>query len=166
MIELDARSIAAAVNARTLDPVEVADAFIARIAERNPSLNALCGFDPELARSEAQQVRARIAAGERPALAGVPVVVKDNIWVAGRRSPRARGSSRIISPREDAIAVARLRRAGACHHRHRQLRRSSPARASPTVRCTASPGIPRTADSRRAARPAAMRQRSRQTSRR
>jgi aspartyl-tRNA(Asn)/glutamyl-tRNA(Gln) amidotransferase subunit A len=113
MIELDARSIAAAVNARTLDPVEVANAFIARIAERNPSLNALCAFDPALARSEAQQVRARIAAGERPALAGVPVVVKDNIWVAGRRI--AQGSRLFadhIAP-QDAIAVARLRRAGA-----------------------------------------------------
>ena len=70
-------------------------------------------FDPELARSEAQQVRARIAAGERPALAGVPVVVKDNIWVAGRRI--AQGSRLFadhVAP-QDAIAVARLRRAGA-----------------------------------------------------
>ena len=113
MIELDSRSIAAGVNACALDPVEVADAFIARIAERNPSLNALCGFDPGTARSDALQVRARIAAGERPALAGVPVVVKDNIWVAGRRI--AQGSRLFadhIAP-QDAIAVARLRRAGA-----------------------------------------------------
>ena len=113
MIELDARSIAAAVNARTLDPVEVAETFIARIAERNPSLNALCAFDPATARSDAQQVRARIAAGERPGLAGVPVVVKDNIWVAGRRI--AQGSRLFadhVAP-QDAIAVARLRRSGA-----------------------------------------------------
>src|SRR6476659_5308717 len=113
MIERDARSIAAAVNAHTLDPVEVVEAFIARISERNRSLNALCDFDSAVARRETLQVRARIAAGERLALAGVPVVVKDNIWVAGRCI--AQGSRLFadhIAPR-DAIAVARLRQAGA-----------------------------------------------------
>lgn len=113
MIELDARSIAAAVNARALDPHEVVDAFIGRIVERNSSLNALCGFDPAMPRAEALRVRARIAAGDRPALAGVPVIVKDNIWVAGRRIAQG---SRLFADHiasRDAIAVARLRRAGA-----------------------------------------------------
>jgi aspartyl-tRNA(Asn)/glutamyl-tRNA(Gln) amidotransferase subunit A len=113
VIPLDARSIARSVNTRTLDPVEVADAFIARIAERNPALNALVGFDDAVARHEALEVRARIARGERLALAGVPVVVKDNIFVAGRRI--AQGSrlfAEHIAP-QDAIAVGRLRRAGA-----------------------------------------------------
>ena len=59
-----------------------------------------------MARSDAMEVRARITAGERPALAGVPVIVKDNIWVAGRLI--AQGSRLFadhIAPR-DAIAVA------------------------------------------------------------
>jgi aspartyl-tRNA(Asn)/glutamyl-tRNA(Gln) amidotransferase subunit A len=52
-------------------------------------------------------VRARIAAGERPGLAGVPVVVKDNIWVAGRRI--AQGSRLFadhVAPQDDCRGCA------------------------------------------------------------
>ncbi len=113
MIELDAPSIARRVNAGVLDPVEVVEAFLTRIAERNPLLNALVAFDADAARVEAVEVRRRIERGERPALAGVPVVIKDNIFVAGRRIAQG---SRLFADHvaaQDAIAVARLRRAGA-----------------------------------------------------
>lgn len=113
MLRKSAREIAAAVNGKAADPVEVTDAFVARILERNPSLNALVRFDPQIARSEALEVLRRKRAGEVMPLAGVPVVVKDNIWVAGRAiSQGSRLYADHVAP-EDAIAVARLRRAGA-----------------------------------------------------
>ena len=113
MLRKSAREIAAAVNCNAADPVEVADVFIARILETNPSLNALVRFDPQMARSGALEVRRRRHADEAMPLAGVPVIVKDNIWVEGCKiSQGSRIFAGHVAP-EDAIAVARLRQAGA-----------------------------------------------------
>lgn len=81
----DAPTIAAAVRAKRADPVEVIDAFLAQIRRANPAVNALVDHDEAAPRAEAADVRHRVAAGEALPLAGVPVVVKDSIWVAGRR---------------------------------------------------------------------------------
>ena len=113
MLRMGARDIAAAVNTSKLDAVEVTESFIARIEQANPALNALVRFEPEMARREASDVRRRQKCGEHMPLAGVPVVVKDNVWVGGRRI--AQGSRLYadhVAP-EDAIGVARLRKAGA-----------------------------------------------------
>jgi aspartyl-tRNA(Asn)/glutamyl-tRNA(Gln) amidotransferase subunit A len=113
MLGKSAREIASAVNGKLVDPVEVIDTYIARILERNPSLNALVRFDPQIARNEALGVRRRTLAGETMPLAGVPVIVKDNIWVEGRKiSQGSRLFADHVAP-EDALAVARLRQAGA-----------------------------------------------------
>lgn len=113
VIRTSARDLAASVNSGALDPVELVEAFIGAIEARNPTLNALVGFDPELARSEAAAVRRRHRAGERMVLAGVPVVVKDNIWVGGRRITQgSRLFAEHIAP-QDAISVSRLKQAGA-----------------------------------------------------
>jgi aspartyl-tRNA(Asn)/glutamyl-tRNA(Gln) amidotransferase subunit A len=63
--------------------------------------------------AEAHAISARLAAGEDLPLAGVPILIKDNIWVKGLRI--AQGSRLFadhIAP-EDAEAVKRLRRVGA-----------------------------------------------------
>lgn len=83
-----------------------------RAEARNPAINAICGINPN-ALDEARAVDARIQAGEALPLAGVPVVIKDNIWVKGLRI--AQGSHLFadhIAP-QDAEAVRRLRGAGA-----------------------------------------------------
>jgi aspartyl-tRNA(Asn)/glutamyl-tRNA(Gln) amidotransferase subunit A len=113
MIAHDTKTIAALVNAGTLSPVELTEAFLVRITAMNPTLNALVRFDPEPARRQAREVASRIGRGDRPPLAGVPVIVKDNIWVGGWRI--AQGSRLFedhVAP-DDAIGVARLRQAGA-----------------------------------------------------
>ena len=50
-----AGSIAEAIKAKKLSPVEVVDHFIKRIEARNPSLNAIVHLAPEEARKAAQQ---------------------------------------------------------------------------------------------------------------
>ena len=80
-----ALEIARDVAAGDLDPVSVVDAFHAVIEAGNPALNALVRYDPEPARVEARIVARRVRAGERMPLAGVPLIVKDNIFVSGRR---------------------------------------------------------------------------------
>jgi aspartyl-tRNA(Asn)/glutamyl-tRNA(Gln) amidotransferase subunit A len=108
-----AADIAAAVGAGRLDPLDVTDFFLDRIARDNGRLNAIVDHDPSPARAEAMALRARIAAGEALPLAGVPVVVKDSIWVAGRRITQGSLLFRDFRPPVDALPVERLRAAGA-----------------------------------------------------
>lgn len=108
-----ASEIAHAVNAGKLDPVTVVEAFQAVIEARNETLNAIVRYERETARAEADGVAKRIAAGERLPLAGVPLIVKDNIFVAGRRISQGSRLFADFVPTRDAIAVARARAAGA-----------------------------------------------------
>jgi aspartyl-tRNA(Asn)/glutamyl-tRNA(Gln) amidotransferase subunit A len=108
-----ARECAARVNARELSAVEVARHFVTRVQQLNPSLNAIVQFDAEAVLAEAQQVEQRLAAGETLPMAGVPVTIKDNLWVAGRTVTQgSRLFADFTAPR-DAWAVARLRHLGA-----------------------------------------------------
>lgn len=110
---LSASQIATRIQRGELRAPELADAICARIKTLNPQLNAFVSFDADLVRRQAWHVQNRVAAGERLPLAGVPVSVKDNLWVAD--SPASCGSrffADFIAPR-DSWSVARLREAGA-----------------------------------------------------
>ena len=113
MRRLDAPTIAREVNAGRLDPVAVLDDFAAAIGARNTELNALVRLDLAGARRAAAEVSHRLTSEPALRLAGVPLIVKDNIWVEGTRI--AQGSrlfADFVAP-VDAIAVARARAAGA-----------------------------------------------------
>jgi aspartyl-tRNA(Asn)/glutamyl-tRNA(Gln) amidotransferase subunit A len=108
-----ARDIAAGVNAETLDPIEVAAAALDRCGTTGAALNALTAVDRAKTLAEARRVRDRIGTGERLPLAGVPLIVKDNIWVGGWRITQgSRLFADHVAP-HDALAVARARAAGA-----------------------------------------------------
>ncbi len=109
----DAPTIAAAVQSKWTDPVEVVDAFLDQIRRANATVNALVDHDEAKPRAEAAALRHRIAAGEALPLAGVPLVVKDSIWVAGRRITQGSELFRDFRPPQDALPVERTRRAGA-----------------------------------------------------
>ena len=105
--------IAAAVNAgRSTAGAEAARA-LARIRALDGTINAFTSVDPADVEARAAAVDARIAAGERLPLAGVPVAIKDNIWVKGRRITQGSNLFRDFVAPEDAEAVARLETAGA-----------------------------------------------------
>jgi aspartyl-tRNA(Asn)/glutamyl-tRNA(Gln) amidotransferase subunit A len=83
-----------------------------RVAKLNPALNAMVGFDSTAAFEEARRVDRSIASGNVGLLAGVPFIVKDCLWVEGKRATQGSLLFRdFIAPR-DAIAVKRLRTAG------------------------------------------------------
>lgn len=106
--------MAAAFRQGTLGPVQVVAEAQARIAARNPVLNAFA--DPMIAASQAAAEaaeRALARGDDLGPLHGIPIAIKDIIDVAG--APTAWGT-RAVSPRlaaVDATLVARLRAAGA-----------------------------------------------------
>ncbi|WP_369669077.1 amidase family protein, partial [Enterococcus faecium] len=89
-----------------------AQAALARIEDAR-ALNAVVTIDPARTFADAAAVDNRVRGGEIMPLAGVPIVVKDNIWVGGWRVTQgSRLFADFIAP-QDAIAIARLRQAGA-----------------------------------------------------
>lgn len=106
-------AIAADVSAHRISALGVAEAALARIAAKNPDLNAIIETNVAASRADAEEIDRRVTAGERMPLAGVPVAIKDNIWVAGHRVTQGSALFANFHPPEDAIAVARLKRAGA-----------------------------------------------------
>ncbi len=110
---LGAVAIAQAVSARRLRAGDVAEAFVARIAAVNPTLNAIVQHDPAAVSHAAADIDRRVDAGEDLPLAGVPFTTKDNLWVGGMTVTQGSRLFRDFVAPADAVAVERLRRAGA-----------------------------------------------------
>ena len=114
LIEQSATWMARAVREREVSAVELLDAHAARIAERDPVINALVLPRLEAAREEAAAADAALARGDAPgALHGVPFTAKDPLAVAGMPAPN--GSKLLAGHVSDAdcAPVARMRVAGA-----------------------------------------------------
>ncbi|MBN7793271.1 amidase [Microbacterium esteraromaticum] len=85
--EMSAHELAAGY-ADGLDPREVAEAVLARIADREPALNAFYLHDPSQVRADAEASAQRWATGTQlSAFDGVPATVKENIPRAGKPLP-------------------------------------------------------------------------------
>ncbi len=107
----DAWAMAEAVRAGDTSSVELVEAALARIEARDGDVNAFTVVLAEQALDAAR--RADDRRGQDLPLLGVPVSVKDHIWLAG--SPATNGSLALAEfvPDVDAVPVARLRAAGA-----------------------------------------------------
>ncbi len=103
----DALGLAALVKRRDVSPAELLDCALARIAARNPAINAVCLVREEIARQA-------IADGLPPGpFEGVPFLLKDMTAVA-RDFPMSQGSRFFagVPSDVDTEVVARHRRAG------------------------------------------------------
>ncbi len=105
--------MAAALAAGTVSAVELWRAAVERIERLDGAINAVVVRDFERAGDAARNADAALARGERRPLLGVPMTVKEAFNVAGL--PTTWGSPAFadwIAP-ADAVAVARLKAAGA-----------------------------------------------------
>src|SRR5262249_23133645 len=105
--------LSARIRERTLSPVTVVDACLARIEALNPRLNAFITVTGS-ARVAANVAESELKAGRwRGPLHGVPIAFKDFYDTAGIKTTAAfeRFANRI--PAKDAEVVARLKEAGA-----------------------------------------------------
>jgi aspartyl-tRNA(Asn)/glutamyl-tRNA(Gln) amidotransferase subunit A len=104
---------AADVTAGRQSAASVVAEALARIGEGDGRIRAFLEVTGEQALAEARAVDARVAAGESLPLAGVPLALKDNIWVEGRRTTCASKILEGFRPPADSTVAARLRQAGA-----------------------------------------------------
>ena len=111
---LSATELVALIRSKKVSPVEVTEAVLARVERLNPALNAFCTLTSDLARRAAKEAEISVMKGEPLGpLSGVPVSIKDLVFTRGVRTT---GGSRIYAdfiPEEDAVAVERLKAAGA-----------------------------------------------------
>lgn len=111
---LDACAAAAAIGRGELSPIELVDDALARIDDLDGEINAFTVVFAEEARAAARAVQRDLAAGiERGALAGVPIAIKDHIWLAGELATNGSRALADFRPAEDAAVVARIKTSGA-----------------------------------------------------
>jgi aspartyl-tRNA(Asn)/glutamyl-tRNA(Gln) amidotransferase subunit A len=113
LYRLSISQLAPLLTTREVSPVEVAEACLARLADRGRDLNAFITVDEAGALAQARAAEARLARGGGAPLTGMPLALKDVLATQGLKTTCA---SRILEnfiPPFDATAVARLREAGA-----------------------------------------------------
>ncbi|WP_337172405.1 amidase [Gemmatimonas aurantiaca] len=114
--QLDGLAMADLVHRREITPTELAEAALARMAARNPALNAIVRPLEAMAREMAQALEAALKASpdHHAPFVGVPMVIKDMLANIAN-VPTSFGNHRlqqIVAP-DDSELVARYRRAGA-----------------------------------------------------
>lgn len=105
-----AREIADAVRTGSVPAVEVVQASLGRIGALDAQLNAFSVVLAESALADAATLSDERRSGP---LAGVPVGIKDHVFLAGAPATNGSLALRDFVPDADCVAVARLREAGA-----------------------------------------------------
>jgi len=113
LLDQTAGEIVEALAARQVSALELAEAAIARILERDGPINAVVVRDFDRARVAARSADAALARGERKPLLGLPMTVKESNEVEGLPSTWGSPAFSGWIAEKDAVAVARLKAAGA-----------------------------------------------------
>ncbi|MEK7505868.1 MAG: Asp-tRNA(Asn)/Glu-tRNA(Gln) amidotransferase subunit GatA [Patescibacteria group bacterium] len=92
--------------------VELAEAYLAVIRDKNPGLNAyLQVYEDVLA--QAKMADQRLSAGEESTLLGIPLAIKDNILIEGKKVSAGSKILENYTASYDATAIRKLKEAGA-----------------------------------------------------
>jgi amidase len=109
-----ALSLGRAIRTRQVSSAEVVAAYLRRIDQVNPAINAVVQRADERALAEARAADDALARGETGGpFHGVPFTVKDIFDVAGIVSAAGLEERAAFVPERDAVVVARMRGAGA-----------------------------------------------------
>jgi amidase len=102
------------IGRKEVSPVAVLEACIERIGSIDPAVNAIAATDYARARQQAEAAERAVLRGEElAALHGLPIGVKDLSDTEGLLTSYGSPLYRDHVPRQDAVMVARLRKAGA-----------------------------------------------------
>lgn len=108
---LTIRKLADMYRTKETTVLEVVDAYLKQIAEKNPELNAYLGvYDDVKASAEAAQQR--IDAGDEGQMIGIPIALKDNILIQGKPVTAASAILENYVASYDAHVISKLKEAG------------------------------------------------------
>jgi aspartyl-tRNA(Asn)/glutamyl-tRNA(Gln) amidotransferase subunit A len=111
---LSATELRARIIRKEVSPVEITRAVIARAEKLQVELNCFITLCGDEAIAQAQAAERQVIAGEPLGLLhGIPLTIKDIVNTKGVRTTFGAVPYRDNVPTEDAVAAARLRRAGA-----------------------------------------------------
>lgn len=111
---LSAAEMTAGFAGRTLSPVDVTEAVLARVAAWEPKLNAMYLVFADEARAAAAQSEARWQAGEALSLLdGVPITLKENLYTRGHPAPLGTAAT-VLEPKAADSPIAARAREGGC----------------------------------------------------
>ena len=102
-----------ALDAKEYSAVELAEAYLKNIAERDSEIHAYLEVWEKSAREEARAADAMIARGEQKPLTGIPLAVKDNILIEGRIASSASKMLENYRATYDATVIKKLKAQGA-----------------------------------------------------
>mgnify|MGYP000349531436 CR=1 FL=1 len=111
--ELTIKEAQEGLRSKKFTSVELTQACLSRIKERNGEVNAFITVCGESALEEAQLADGLLRSGEAAPLTGIPFAVKDAICTAGVRST---GAAKILDnyiPPFDATVISKIRKQGA-----------------------------------------------------
>src|SRR5688572_7038255 len=98
--------LTADIRRREVSPVEVVEAYLARIEELNPRLSAYLTLTADSALEEAKRAEVEIAAGRwRGPLHGIPFGAKDIFETAGVRTTHGSSFFPNFVPERDAESI-------------------------------------------------------------
>jgi aspartyl-tRNA(Asn)/glutamyl-tRNA(Gln) amidotransferase subunit A len=112
--QLDILEASALMRRKAVSPVELTQAYLARIEKLNPTINAFITVTAEQALQQARDAEREIRRGQwRGPLHGIPLRLKDLIDTQGIRTTAASAVFKDRVPTEDAEVVRKLKSAGA-----------------------------------------------------
>ena len=107
-----ATGLSAALAAKKVSAVELAQDAIGRIERHDGKINAICARDFDRGLAAARAADAARARGETAPLLGIPMTVKESYNVAGLPTTWGFPQQKDFVPPEDALAISRVKQAG------------------------------------------------------
>jgi aspartyl-tRNA(Asn)/glutamyl-tRNA(Gln) amidotransferase subunit A len=112
--QLPASTLRGKIASKEVSPVDLTKAVLARADKLQPVLNCFITLVPELAMKGAQEAEDAVMKGQPLGLLhGIPFAAKDLVNTAGVRTTYAALAHEDNVPKEDAVAAARVKAAGA-----------------------------------------------------
>src|SRR3954451_25380694 len=110
---MTAVDLSAALAAKKVSAVELAQDAIGRIERHDAKINAICVRDFERGLAAARTADAALARGETKPLLGIPITVKESYNIAGLPTTWGIPAQKDFIPAEDALTITRVKEAGA-----------------------------------------------------
>src|SRR6516164_5266450 len=104
--------LSAALAAKKVSAVDLAQDAISRIERHDGKINAVCVRDFDRALAAAREADAALARGEKRPLLGLPITIKESFNIAGLPTTWGFVPQKDFRPADDAVAVARIKEAG------------------------------------------------------